>query len=271
VPRQKKFLDEASRGLTPETIWYAEEVGTTDHATKTVIDILGSSATFETPKSTGLLQRILQIATNKDSLILDSFAGSGTTGHAVLKQNAADGGTRRFILVEMDEQIAANVTAERVKRVSQGYTNAKGEAVAGLSPLGSGFQFCTLSAEPLFTPQGEIREDVRYAQLAEFVWFAETGGGYTPSEEDARLRGTDAFGASPLLGLFEGRAIYLLYNGILKDKSVAGGNVLTGPVFDVLPPFDGPKTIYAAACRLGAPRLQREQIAFKQTPYALSV
>ena len=125
--------------------------------------------------------------------------------------------------------------------------------------LGGGFQFCTLSAEPLFTPQGQIRDDVRYAQLAEFVWFAETGSGYTGSAN------------SPLLGVHEGRAIYLLYNGILKDKSAAGGNVLTGPVFDILPPFDGPKTIYAAACRLGAPRLQREQIVFKQTPYALEV
>ena len=111
----------------------------------------------------------------------------------------------------------------------------------------------------LFTPQGEIRDDVRFAQLAEFVWFAETGSGHTGAAD------------SPLLGVFEGRALYLLYNGIWKDRSVAGGNVLTGPVFDILPPFDGPKTIYAAACRLGAPRLQREQIVFKQTPYALEV
>ena len=256
VPRQKKFLCEASRGLTPETIWYADEVGTTDLATKTVIDILGNSATFETPKSTGLLQRILQIATDKDSLILDSFSGSGTSGHAVLKQNTIDGGMRRFILVEMDENIATNVTAERVKRVSQGYTNAKGEVVTG---LGAGFQFCRLSAEPLFTPQGQIRDDVRFAQLAEFVWFAETGTGYIGKAD------------SPLLGVHDGMAVYLLYNGILKDKTVGGGNVLTGPVFDMLPPFEGPKVIYAAACRLGAPRLQREQIVFKQTPYALEV
>ena len=165
---------------------------------------------------------------------------------------------RRFILVEMDENIAVNVTYERVKRANQGYTNAKGDAVAGLSPDG-GFQFCRLSAEPLFTPQGEIRSDVRYAQLAEFVWFAETGGGYTGNAD------------SPLLGVHEGRAIYLLYNGILKDKTPAGGNVLTGPVFNTLPPFDGPKTIYAAAQRMGAPRMQREQIVFKQTPYALEV
>jgi site-specific DNA-methyltransferase (adenine-specific)/adenine-specific DNA-methyltransferase len=69
----------------------------------------------------------------------------------------------------------------------------------------------------------------------------------------------------------EGRAIYLLYNGILKDKSVDGGNVLTSPVLDILEPHDGPRVIYAAACRLGTPRLQREGIVFRQTPYALDV
>ncbi len=75
---------------------------------------------------------------------------------------------------------------------------------------------------------------------------------------------------SPLLGVHEGRAIYLLYNGILKDKSIAGGNVLTGPVFDLLPKSDGPKVIYAAANRMGG-RATREGITFKQTPYALEV
>ena len=254
-------------------MWFYKEVGHTQEAKQELLEVVEfetSDDVFITPKPTRLIERILQVATDKDSLILDSFAGSGTTGHAVLKQNAADGGTRRFILVEMDEKSAAHVTAERVRRVSHGYTNAKGETVAGLS-LDGGFQFCRLSAEPLFTPQGEIRDDVRFAELAEFVWFAETGSGYTPNALDSRLRGNDGFGASPLLGVFEGRAIYLLYNGILKDKTVAGGNVLTGPVFDILPPFDGPKTMYAAACRLGAPRLQREQIVFKQTPYALEV
>ena len=255
VPRQKKFLSEVTRGLTPHTLWQADEVGTTDTATKTVLEIMGRDATFETPKAVGLIQRILQIATDKDSLILDSFAGSGTTSHALLKQNAEDGGTRRFILVEMDEGIAQNVTAERVKRVATGYTNAKGNAVEG---LGGGFQFCRLSAEPLFTAEGQIRSDVTFAQLAEFVWFAETGSGYTGQ------------GGSPLLGIHEGRGIYLLYNGILKEKSIAGGNVLTGPVFDILPKFAGPKVIYAAANRMGS-RAAREGITFKQTPYALEV
>ncbi len=223
-----------------------------------------------------------ELASDKDSLILDSFSGSGTTGHAVLKLHAEDGGNRRFILVEMDDNIARNVTAERVRRVAQGYTNAKDQAVDG---LGGSFQFRTLSTEPLFTAQAQIRSDVTFAQLAEFVWFAETGTGFQipPSPPfskggaNGEAQKTSPFekgGArgilSPLQGIHEGRAIYLLYNGILKDKSIAGGNLLIGPVFDVLPKFTGAKVIYAAANRMGG-RLAREGIVFKQTPYALEV
>ena len=253
-PRLKLFLNEQNKGLVPVDIWPHQETGTTDDGGNEVKDIFGK-AIFDTPKPTSLLQRILRLCTDKDSLILDSFAGSGTTGHAVLKQNAEDGGNRRFILVEMDENIAQNVTRERVQRVAQGYTNAKGQAVEG---LGGGFQFCRLSAEPLFDAYGQIRSDVTFAELAKFVWFSETQTGYTGQAD------------SPLLGIHEGRAIYLLYNGILKDKSVGGGNVLTGSVFDVLPKFAGSKVIYAAANRMGN-RAAREGITFKQTPYALEV
>jgi site-specific DNA-methyltransferase (adenine-specific)/adenine-specific DNA-methyltransferase len=200
-----------------------------------------------------LIQRILQIASDKDSLILDSFAGSGTTGHAVLKQNAEDGGNRKFILVEMESKIAETVTAERNRRVITGYANAKGEPIIG---LGGGFQFCRLSADSLFTADGQIRADVKFAQLAEFVWFMETGSGFSGAAD------------SPLLGIYQGRAVYLLYNGILKDKSVDGGNVLTKPVYRLLPPHAGPKVIYAAAAR-GGNWLAAENIAFKQTPYDL--
>ena len=253
-PRVKTYLSE-SDGVRAWTWWTNQDCGHNQEAKKEINEIVGHDVPFDTPKPTRLIQRILQIATDKDSLILDSFAGSGTTGHAVLKQNAEDGGTRRFILVEMDEGIARNITAERVKRVANGYTNVKGNTIEG---LGGGFQFCRLSSAPLFTADGQIRPDVCFAQLAEFVWFAETGTGYTGK------------GDSPLLGVHEGRALYLLYNGILKDKSVGGGNVLTGPVFDVLPRFDGPKVIYAAANRMGG-RAAREGITFKQTPYALEV
>jgi site-specific DNA-methyltransferase (adenine-specific)/adenine-specific DNA-methyltransferase len=258
MPRLKRYLSDVKDGVVPQTMWIYDEVGHTQEAKKELlelVDFASSDDVFITPKPTRLIQRILQIATDKDSLVLDSFAGSGTTAHAVLKQNAEDGGKRRFILVEMDENIAQNVTRERVRRVAEGYTNAKGQAVAG---LGGGFQFCRLSTEPLFDAVGQIRRDVTFAQLAEFVWFVETGTGYTGAAD------------SPLLGVHEGRAIYLLYNGILRDRSIAGGNVLTGPVFDALPRVAGPKVIYAAANRMGA-RAARESIVFKQTPYALEL
>ena len=258
MPRLKRYLSDVKDGVVPQTMWFYKDVGHTQEAKKELLELVDfntSDDVFITPKPTRLIQRILQIATDKDSIVLDSFAGSGTTGHAVLKQNIEDGGNRRFIQVEMLPEVASTITAGRAKRAITGYTNAKGQTVEG---LGSGFQFCRLSADPLFDADGQIRSDVKFAQLAEFVWFAETGTGFTGTAD------------SPLLGVHEGRAIYLLYNGILKDKSVGGGNVLTGPVFDVLPKFAGPKVIYAAANRMGS-RAAREGITFKQTPYALEV
>lgn len=257
APRLKKFFCETERGLTPETIWYADEVDTTDKAMKAALFVLHGSNYFDTPKPPRLIQRILQIASDKDSIILDSFAGSGTTGHAVLKQNAEDGGNRKFILVEMEGKIAQDITAERVRRVAGGYTNAKGEPVKG---LGSGFQFCRLSEEPLFNEFGDIRDDVTFAQLADFVWFAETGEGYTGKAD------------SPLLGTHGGVAVYLLFNGILGDRRPAGGNILTPAVLASLPEYDGLRVIYAAAVKgIGPAALARANIIFKQTPYAIEV
>ncbi|WP_269083911.1 DNA methyltransferase [Thiobacillus denitrificans] len=250
-PRKKRFLSETQERMPASTFW--PEFKTQSGARE--LDEILDERVFAFPKPTALIQRVIGYCAPPGCLVLDSFAGSGTTGHAVLATNTKDGGNRRFILVEMDDNIARTVTAERVKRVATGYTNSKGNVIEA---LGGGFQFCRLSPEPLFTAEGQIRPDVRFSQLAEFVWFAETGTGYTGRAD------------SPLLGVHEGRAVYLLYNGILKDKSVSGGNVLTGPVFDVLPVFAGPKVIYAAANRMGA-RAAREGITFKQTPYALEV
>lgn len=251
-PYTREFAPEDPRRPYP-SIW--ADLPTMRQAKAFLRDVFKTADLFDTPKPVELIERILRLMNDPSALVLDSFAGSGTTAHAVAKQNAEDGGNRHFILVEMDGAIASRVTAERVRKVAEGYAPDGGDAVDG---LGGGFQFCRLSAEPLFDAQGQIRADVSFAQLAEFVWFAETGSGYTGAAD------------SPLLGVHEGRAIYLLYNGILKDKSVGGGNVLTGPVLGVLPKFAGPKVIYAAASRLGL-RAAREGIVFKQTPYALEV
>ena len=291
------------RGLVkPTTVWDFKDVNS-ERGTEAFTKILGfPKEAFPNPKPVGTMERILQIATNPGDLILDSFAGSGTTGHAVLKLNAAlaaQGASegppglglrqpsgafpspdessalekrqrtaalqdavapampqRHFILVEMESNIARDITAERVKRVAQGYTNAKGEQVAG---LGGGFRFCELG-EPLFDEGGKIRESVRFADLARHVFFTETG------EPLPRER----VGKSPLLGITStGVAVYLLYNGILKDKSVDGGNLLTGATLALLPPHVGPRVVYAAGCRFSHDRLKRENIFFKQTPYAI--
>lgn len=255
-PRHKKFLAE----LLAETTGFSSIVdcGNTNEGGEILQDIFGS-APFMFPKPPSLVKELIRQATDKDSIILDSFAGSGTTAHAVLKQNAEDGGNRKFILVEMEEKIAAEITAERVRRVAGGYTDAKGNQVPG---LGGGFQFCRLSAEPLFNEFGDIRDDVTFAELADFVWFAETGTGRQECPPHK---------LSPLLGIHEGRAIYLLFNGILGDRKPQGGNILTKAILDSLPPHAGPKVIYAAATRLGSAALAREQIVFKQTPYAIEV
>jgi len=262
IPQIKRFLSEVKQGVVPQTMWFYGDVGHTQDAKKELVSVMNfadSESVFITPKPTQLIERILQIATNPGDLVLDSFAGSGTTGHAVLKLNRdqADKEPRRFILVEMEPKITREVTAERVRRVAQGYKNAKGERVEG---LGGGFRFCELG-EPLFDEGGKIRETVRFADLARHVYFTETG------EPLPRERVTK----SPFLGACRGVGIYLLYNGILEDKSANGGNVLTRAVLAKLPPFDGVKVIYCAGCLLGRDRLQAERIIVRQTPYEIKV
>lgn len=118
MPRLKRFLEDMG-SIVPRTVWNYSEVGHTQGAMTELKNILGFTP-FQTPKPVSLLQRILQIATTDNSVVLDSFAGSATTAHAVLAQNAKDGGNRKFILVEC-EDYADSLTAERVRRVINGY------------------------------------------------------------------------------------------------------------------------------------------------------
>lgn len=118
-PNTIRYLSEVD-GVVPWTWLPHEEVGNTDIAKKEIYTILGKDVDFPTPKPSSLIERILQIATNKDSIILDSFAGSGSTAHAVLNLNNADNGNRKFILVELMDY-ADDITAERVKRAMRGY------------------------------------------------------------------------------------------------------------------------------------------------------
>lgn len=156
IPAVKRFLSEVKQGVVPQTLWTYSEVGHTQDAKKQLLDVLRfetSADVFSTPKPVQLMERILRIASNPGDTILDFFAGSGTLAQAVAKLNAEDGGDRRFILVSSTERtgdqpeknLCRDVCAERVRRVLGGYTNAKGEAVAG---LGGGFAYLRTQRVP---------------------------------------------------------------------------------------------------------------------------
>ena len=225
------------------------EVGTTQQMSVTLAEM---SIRFDYPKPTGLIQYLVSMIVDKNCVVMDFFAGSGTTAHAVLALNKRDNGNRRFILVEIESSIAEPITAKRLKRVINGYGKAEG--------LGGGFRYCALGPT-LFDADGRIRGEVTFDELAQHVFFVETG-------EPLPKR---ASGKTPLLGVARGTAVYLLYNGILSDKSPEGGNALTRQVLEILPPHDGPKVVYGTSCRLGEERLWRGSITFKQIPYAIKV
>lgn len=250
MPRVKSFLAEA-RKVVPRSLWSYEDSGNTQEARSEILRII-ENVDFITPKPVRLIEKVLRVASDQLSLILDSFSGSGSTGHAVLRMNKSDGGHRRFILVEMDHKICQEITAERLKRVIQGYGDQE--------PLGGGFRFCTLG-EPLFDEKGAIRDSVKFSELSAHIFFTETG---SPIPQEV-------LGQTPFIGVHGGKAVYLLFNGILGDKRPQCGNVLTREILALLPPHDGPKVIYGEACRLGENRLKQESITFKQIPYDVQV
>lgn len=146
-PARKRFLSDAmEKGLTPKSIW--DDVGTTTNGTQELEEIFGEKK-FNNPKPVSLIRRILELTTDKNSIVLDFMAGSGTTGHAVLEANKEDGGNRQFILCTNNENnICSDVCYPRLKKVIKGYKNTKGEKVAG---LGGNLKYYTcdfVEAEP---------------------------------------------------------------------------------------------------------------------------
>ena len=252
VPRRKNYLSEA-RGRQSWTWWSNEEVGHNQEAKKEVNTLFGAANTFDTPKPERLIQRILHIATNPGDLVLDSFLGSGTTAAVAHKMG------RRYIGIEMGEH-AVSHCVPRLRKVIAGEQGGISKSVNWQG--GGGFRFYRLGP-PVFDEDGQIRSDIRFSVLAAHVYFSETGHPW---------KGT---GDSPFLGLCEGRAYALLYNGILGDKRPDGGNVLTratlaqirGEIARAHPGADGPLTVYGEQSRLMPQTLEREGIVFKQTPY----
>lgn len=196
-------------------------------------------------KPEALIKRILELTTAPGDLVLDSFLGSGTTAAVAHKMG------RRYIGVEIGEH-AVTHCIPRLQKVIEGEQGGISKAVNWQG--GGGFRFYRLG-EAVFAEDGAIRPDVTFSRLAAHVWFAETGVPLSRRPD------------SPLLGVHDGTACYLLYNGILGDRSAAGGNVLTGRVLGILPPHDGPKVVYGERSMFSPARLKELGITFKQTPY----
>jgi len=247
-----RIFEDNSSGRPPETIWPHSEVGSNRTSKAEVKSLFGEETTFATPKPEGLLQRLIEITTNPGDLVLDSFLGSGTTAAVAHKMG------RRWIGIEMGDH-ARTHCIPRLQKVIDGEQGGISEAVGWKG--GGGFRFYTLG-ETAFDAHGHINAAVRFATLAAYVWHLEVGE-----------PGAQTFD-SPLLGLHNGTAYYLLYNGILGDRRPDGGNVLTHPVLQhlqALAAHTGPKVIYGESSRLGPARLAAEGITFKQIPYDIKM
>lgn len=229
-------------GKLPTNLWKHDDVGHTDEAKKEMLNIFGGKTTFDTPKPTRLLQFILTIATNKDSIILDSFAGSGTTAHAVLNMNKADGGNRKFICIEMMDY-ADTITAERVKRVINGY----GEGKKAVDGTGGSFSYYELG-EPLLVDD-KLNNAVSTEKIREYIYYMETKQALPEAAAEEPM----------LLGVYHGAAYYFNYE---KDASTT----LNAAFLKSIKTQAEAYVIYADTCVLSENKLQQFHITFKKIP-----
>ena len=243
---RKTYLENVG-GRLPTNFWPFSETGHTDEAKKEMLSIFDGRATFDTPKPVRLIEFILKIASDPETIVLDSFAGSGTTAHAVLNMNRADGGHRKFILVEMGDY-ADSITAERVRRVIKGY----GEGKSAVSGTGGSFSYYELGA-PLFV-DGFLNPDVPIADIRFYVYYSETHESIPALKED------DPY----LLGVQDDTAYYFCYE---KDGATTLNDTLLGRLKTRAERY----VIYADTCALSDEELKRWNIAYKKIPRDITV
>ena len=242
VPAIKLFLNEVQGGMVPRSIWSYEDAGHTQEAKRELQAIFPQSIPFDTPKPVKLITQIATIAADPDAIILDSFAGSGTTAHAVLNMNKADGGHRRFILVEMMDY-ADSITAERVKRVIDGYGSGR-QTVEG---TGGSFSYYELG-EPLMI--GDVlNESVGVDKIREYVYFTDTKSRLPEEHEDEPY----------YLGTHVNNAYYFYYER-------ASVTTLNRAFLHTIKTRADAYVIYAYLCMLSEEELQKYHITFKKIP-----
>ena len=254
---KKTFLKDQS-GIVPSNIWDdIEETGHNRNAKYELMKIfseLTTSDVFKTPKPTKFLEQILKIAIKKDDIILDSFAGSGTTAHAVLNLNKQDGGNRKFILVEM-EDYAETITAERVRRVMSGYpSTSSGSTGSGgqkvVEGTGGSFDYYTLG-QPIFLSDELLNEAIGIDKIREYVWYSET----QLSIDNEQLKVDNAH----FLGEANDTAYYFYYE---KDQITSLDEAFMRTIQTRAEQY----IIYADKCLLEEGLMQKYHIIFKKIP-----
>ena len=250
-PSIKRYLAEVA-DLVPRTLWRKEDAGSNRTSKNEMRALFPEEASFGTPKPESLVRRALQVASKPNDLILDSFLGSGTTAAVAHKMG------RRWIGIEMGDH-ARTHCLPRLEKVIAGEQGGISSAVNWQG--GGGFRFHTLG-ERVFDASGGIHPSVRFNALAAYLWHFETG---QPAAQTFDR---------PRLGVHNGTAYFLLFNGILGDRRPDGGNVLTSSVLAHLEaefPHAGPRVIYGEASRLGTPRLKTAGVSFRQMPYDIRI
>ena len=261
-PNKKTYLSEVKAGKTVGSLWPYQEVGSTHQANEELASVMGKGV-FNNPKGTKLIQRVFQTANlSSDDIVLDSFAGSGTTAHAVLAMNKEDGGNRKFILIEC-EDYADTITAERVRRVINGVPDARDTALQ--EGLGGSFTYCTLGkpieVETMLT--GEALPS--YSALAANLLYTTAGASV----------GADTLEAQNGDGLFHSddeNDYYLIYKPDLEylRSNAAILNLERAERLCNASRENGRKAIvYAAGNYIGQRELTKMGIIFCQLPDAL--
>ncbi len=247
-----KIYADANATRPPETLWSFSFAGSNRNSKSEQAALFGTEDAFTTPKPERLVQRILEIATDEGDLVMDSFLGSGTTAAVAHKMG------RRWIGIEMGDH-AKTHCAVRMRKVVDGEQGGISKAVKWNG--GGGFRFYELG-EPLLDERGQIAESISYDVLAAHIWWQDTGTAWGAGKG---AKGT-------VLGVHDGVAYALLYNGILHDRSVNGGNVLTRQTLCIIKDDLGQTeyrklVVYGEWNKLGEERLKDEKIEFRQTPY----
>ena len=218
-PMEKKFLSEAKHGVVNQTWWPYQFAGSTRNAGAELKKAFNGQKVFDTPKPLKLLQRLLSMSTDSGALVLDSFAGSGTTAHAVLALNKEDGGNRKFILVEC-EDYADTITAERVRRVINGVPDARDKSLQ--EGLGGSFTYCTLGkpidVEGMLTGENLPEYPALAAYLLHTASGLSAGGGLEAQNEDGLFYSNET---TNYYLLYKPNVDYLSNNGAMLNEERA--------------------------------------------------